>query len=60
MVAHAAKNIPREWLRKMGAPEGKGSKQNWADLLSLVIACILFLTVPLVMIFNCPIAAVIN
>ena len=53
MVAHAAKNIPREWLRKLGAPEGKGSKQNWADYLSLLIAA-LPLIVLLVMIFNCP------
>jgi len=53
MVAHAAKNIPREWLRKMGAPEGQGAKQNWADRLSLVIALIP-LVLLLVMIFSCP------
>jgi len=59
MVAHAAKNIPRELLRKLGAPEGQGSKQNWVDWFSLVIACIPLLVL-LVMIFNCPIAALID
>ena len=53
MVFHAQKNIPREWLRKLGAPEGKGSKQNWADYLSLAITILPYFIL-LVMIFNCP------
>jgi hypothetical protein len=53
MVAHAAKNIPREWLRRLGAPEAVGSRQNWADWLSLILATIpLFLL--LVIVFSCP------
>ena len=51
MVAHAAKNIPRECLRKLGAPEGNGSKQNWADYLSLIIAS-LPLVILLLMVFS--------
>jgi len=51
MVAHAGKNIPREVLRKMGAPEGQGSKQNWADRLALVIA-LLPVALLLVIIFS--------
>jgi len=50
---HARKNIPREVLRKMGAPEGKGSKQNWVDVLSLVVSLIPEYLL-LVMIFSCP------
>jgi hypothetical protein len=42
MVAHAAKNIPREWLRSLGAPEAVGSRQNWADILSALVAASLF------------------
>ena len=56
MVAHAAKNIPRECLRKMGAPEGEGSKQNWADILSGLIAAIPLLFL-LLMIFSSPVSA---
>ena len=56
MVAHAAKNIPREWLRRLGAPEGKGSKQNWADYLSLVIASVP-IVILLVMVFSDPVSA---
>ena len=52
---HARKNIPRGILRRRGAPEGKGSKQNWADYLALIV-CLIPEYIILVMIFNCPIS----